>query len=176
MICLTTALYLMFREHILSPARCRSMVVSATSNQIYTDFYKEFSTSTEQHIWIDQLSINQDDVSERSQQVSIMSMISSQASKVLDWLDFEPCPIEDLGSREPHDPPNPNIGIAMKILEDETRRTKITNIWDSRFESSSRLKTLQAPAEALIPNLCDHRSLYLFLLASEQLPVSSVGR
>jgi hypothetical protein len=58
---------------------------SLTDEEYALAFVSDSQSPMGAHLWIDQISINQSDVHERSAQVSIMSQIYSQATEVICW-------------------------------------------------------------------------------------------
>ncbi|GAB1318982.1 Heterokaryon incompatibility protein 6, OR allele [Madurella fahalii] len=52
---------------------------------------KHQQTGTNSRLWVDAVCINQDDISERNHQVSLMGELYSSATGVFSWLGTEPC-------------------------------------------------------------------------------------
>ena len=63
-----------------------SLRITKNLHAILQHLIASLEPSTKRRIWIDQISINQEDLEERSQQVSIMHRIYSQAEQTLIWL------------------------------------------------------------------------------------------
>ncbi|MCJ1288353.1 hypothetical protein MMC26_007708 [Xylographa opegraphella] len=65
--------------------KCAGKVLPITPN-LTAALYRLRSTSADRLLWVDQLCINQDDLQERSKQVSMMRSIYKTAERVLVWL------------------------------------------------------------------------------------------
>jgi hypothetical protein len=102
-------------------------------------------TFTSRHIWIDAVCINQEDVSERSEQVKLMRTIYQQAERVVVWLgepspyDLDTNPMKSLASRFGI----PNATLASQWapwMRSEGSKMLIQRYWNSS-------KAIQTSAE-----------------------------
>ncbi|RAL02265.1 HET domain-containing protein [Aspergillus ibericus CBS 121593] len=73
-----------------SPARSRSIILNGCSflimESLHTALLHLRDTQLDRVLWVDAISINQDDDSEKSKQIPLMRMIYAQARRVVVWL------------------------------------------------------------------------------------------
>lgn len=82
------------------------------------------------HLWVDQVSINQDDTDERSQQVELMGHIYRDADHVLVWLGSDQAGLAESAFKLIED--------LDKIFQDEVEAKKFHIDYTEDFEKQSR--------------------------------------
>lgn len=120
-----------------SPARSRSIILNGCTfpitESLHTALLHLRDSQLDRVLWVDAISINQDDDSEKSKQIPLMRMIYAQARRVVVWLgeahDYGERALETiacLGRKKVSEPVQGNVRVECEKL---LQRDWFRRIW-----------------------------------------------